>query len=313
MIKRLLFSVTAFAMLSFGATAQEVISFEASEGYSLGPINGQNGWIGLIFNQTITDEMSTDGGYSLKIDQETEVQPQNSTIVGGRKILDDEISDDQYGFSFDINISALGESHYGFQTFSIITNEDDEDLWYYVNWIVFFNNGTVSVMDENDIGDEELTTVADYNWSPESWINVKIEGDNEAGTVDYYINEVLVHTASVVTDTPINVIGFGHHNDGGYAYIDNFQITRGPNSTQNFNKLGLEVYPNPSNNLINITSPEQNIESITVTDLNGRIVKSTELNNTAKAIIDISDLSDGVYMLNISANNHIATQKIIKN
>lgn len=313
MIKRLLFSVTAFAMLSFGATAQEVISFEASEGYSLGPINGQNGWIGLIFNQTITDEMSTDGGYSLKIDQETEVQPQNSTIVGGRKILDDEISDDQYGFSFDINISALGESNYGFQTFSIITNEDDEDLWYYVNWIVFFNNGTVSVMDENDIGDEELTTVADYNWSPESWINVKIEGDNEAGTVDYYINEVLVHTASVLTDTPINVIGFGHHNDGGYAYIDNFQITRGPNSTQNFNKLGLEVYPNPSNNLINITSPEQNIESITVTDLNGRIVKSTELNNTAKAIIDISDLSDGVYMLNISANNHIATQKIIKN
>lgn len=313
MIKRLLFSVTAFAMLSFGATAQEVISFEASEGYSLGPINGQNGWIGLIFNQTITDEMSTDGGYSLKIDQETEVQPQNSTIVGGRKILDDEISDDQYGFSFDINISALGESNYGFQTFSIITNEDDEDLWYYVNWIVFFNNGTVSVMDENDIGDEELTTVADYNWSPESWINVKIEGDNEAGTVDYYINEVLVHTASVLTDTPINVIGFGHHNDGGYAYIDNFQITRGPNSTQNFNKLGLEVYPNPSNNLINITSPEQNIESITVTDLNGRIVKSTELNNTAKAIIDLSDLSDGVYMLNISANNHIATQKIIKN
>lgn len=300
-------------MLSFGATAQEVISFEASEGYSLGPINGQNGWIGLIFNQTITDEMSTDGGYSLKIDQETEVQPQNSTIVGGRKILDDEISDDQYGFSFDINISALGESNYGFQTFSIITNEDDEDLWYYVNWIVFFNNGTVSVMDENDIGDEELTTVADYNWSPESWINVKIEGDNEAGTVDYYINEVLVHTASVLTDTPINVIGFGHHNDGGYAYIDNFQITRGPNSTQNFNKLGLEVYPNPSNNLINITSPEQNIESITVTDLNGRIVKSTELNNTAKAIIDLSDLSDGVYMLNISANNHIATQKIIKN
>jgi len=313
MIKRLLFSVTAFAMLSFGATAQEVISFEASEGYSLGPINGQNGWIGLIFNQTITDEMSTDGGYSLKIDQETEVPPQDRNVVGGRKILDDEISDDQYGFSFDINISALDESHYGFQTFSIITNEDDENLWYYVNWIVFFNNGTVSVIDENDIGDVALITVADYNWSPESWINVKIEGDNEAGTVDYYINEVLVHTASVVTDTPINEIGFGHHNDGGYAYIDNFQITRGPNSTQNFKKLGLEVYPNPSNNLINITSPEQNIESITVTDLNGRIVKSTELNNTAKAIIDISDLSDGVYMLNISANNHIATQKIIKN
>lgn len=300
-------------MLSFGATAQEVISFEASEGYSLGPINGQNGWIGLIFNQTITDEMSTDGGYSLKIDQEPDYPVQSSTVVGARKMLDDEITDDQYGFSFDINISTLDESHYGFQTFSIQPNEDDENVSYRVNWIVFSNNGTVQVIDENDIGDVALITVADYNWSPESWINVKIEGDNEAGTVDYYINEVLVHTASVIKDTPINEIGFGHHNDGGYAYIDNFQITRGPNSTQNFNKLGLEVYPNPSNNLINITSPEQNIESITVTDLNGRIVKSTEFNNTAKAIIDIADLSDGVYMLNISANNHIATQKIIKN
>ena len=58
------FLVFIFAC-SFGINAQN-ISFENTEGYTLGNINGQNNWStpidnnGFITNQVITDEISSD-------------------------------------------------------------------------------------------------------------------------------------------------------------------------------------------------------------------------------------------------------------
>lgn len=55
------------------AWSQQTISFETSEGYALGDLNGQNGWTvtessdGFITNQVITDEKSKDGNYSFKM------------------------------------------------------------------------------------------------------------------------------------------------------------------------------------------------------------------------------------------------------
>ena len=96
--------------------------------------------------------------------------------------------------------------------------------------------------------------------------------------------------------------------DNGYPAITN----NGVASTENFGKLGLNVFPNPVNDIVNITSPEANIEAITITDLNGRTVKSFNFTNVAETTVDASDLSSGIYLLNITANGTVATQKIVK-
>lgn len=83
-------------------------------------------------------------------------------------------------------------------------------------------------------------------------------------------------------------------------------------STENFSKLGLNVFPNPVSDIVNITSPEANIEMVTITDLNGRTVKSINFNNVAETTIDASDLASGIYLMNITANGTVATQKIVK-
>src|SRR5690606_17223766 len=88
--------------------------------------------------------------------------------------------------------------------------------------------------------------------------------------------------------------------------------TEDPTSTENFAKLGLSVFPNPVSDVMNITSPEANIQAVTITDFNGRTVKSINFNNVAETTVDASDLASGVYLMNITANDTVATHKIVK-
>ena len=74
------------------------------------------------------------------------------------------------------------------------------------------------------------------------------------------------------------------------------------------------VYPNPVNNVVTISnSANATIDAVTVSDLNGRTVKSVKLNGETSAQINISDLSAGVYMMNISSDQGSVTKKIVKN
>lgn len=74
------------------------------------------------------------------------------------------------------------------------------------------------------------------------------------------------------------------------------------------------VYPNPSNGLVNISSDlNSSLNSVSITDLNGRTVKTVELNGDSSAQVNISDLSAGVYMMNINSDQGSTTKKIIKN
>lgn len=70
------------------------------------------------------------------------------------------------------------------------------------------------------------------------------------------------------------------------------------------------IYPNPSNSIITISTPNEIIEK-TIYNLQGKLIKSIQ-NNSKE--IDIKDLSDGIYLLKITTENGIInTQKLIKN
>lgn len=78
--------------------------------------------------------------------------------------------------------------------------------------------------------------------------------------------------------------------------------------------MAIDIYPNPSNNEINIIIPDtEKLTSNTITLLSplGQIL-ITEKINSQKSIIDISSLPKGLYLLTISVNENIFTKKIIK-
>ncbi|MCY1485987.1 hypothetical protein D3C87_205210 [compost metagenome] len=100
---------------------------------------------------------------------------------------------------------------------------------------------------------------------------------------------------------------------------DNYVVTATPTidllSTNDFAAVSkFSVYPNPSNGLVNISSDlNSSLNSVSITDLNGRTVKAVELNGDSSVQVNISDLSAGVYMMNINSDQGSTTKKIIKN
>jgi hypothetical protein len=75
--------------------------------------------------------------------------------------------------------------------------------------------------------------------------------------------------------------------------------------------LALNIYPNPANEFLNIEAlmPNLEIKSIIIVDLSGRVVKK-EL-SSLYAPIQLSDLSSGIYLINIHTNQGLIVHKFI--
>ena len=97
------------------------------------------------------------------------------------------------------------------------------------------------------------------------------------------------------------------------TYFDEGCVTRSyynsPNLPSGFDEISNElitVYPNPTNDFINLNS--NSIESIEIYSLNGELL----INNYQKASIDISQLPPGIYILNAVSFDFTSSHKIIK-
>jgi hypothetical protein len=87
------------------------------------------------------------------------------------------------------------------------------------------------------------------------------------------------------------------------------------NINTNFNSKNINIYPNPANNFITIDFNEIiGKTNLIIVDLLGKKVLEQEFNNTPKEIINIENLSNGIYTLRITdAALNSFNYKIIKN
>ncbi len=82
------------------------------------------------------------------------------------------------------------------------------------------------------------------------------------------------------------------------------------------NDFSLTLFPNPANTLVNINLENALNESVVVEiiSLDGKKIKSAQLYNQQNTTIDISTLSEGIYITNFYTNDVlIASKKLIKN
>lgn len=96
--------------------------------------------------------------------------------------------------------------------------------------------------------------------------------------------------------------------------LDALSIDRPTAGTSDFFAKNFSVYPNPSTGIVNLASKNNAaINAIQLTDLNGRVVKNLNANGVTDMQINISDLTSGVYFLNIETELGSGTTKIVKN
>jgi len=76
----------------------------------------------------------------------------------------------------------------------------------------------------------------------------------------------------------------------------------------------LSAYPNPAKDIVTISN-DNNIamQSAEIVDVNGRTIKTVNLNGVSQSTLNVSELTSGIYFLNIATDNGKLTKKIIKN
>jgi hypothetical protein len=76
-----------------------------------------------------------------------------------------------------------------------------------------------------------------------------------------------------------------------------------------FGSNSIKVYPNPANTLVNVEAGEA-LQTIRITDMLGKkIIESQPLQN--QAVIDVSQLGSGLYLIEITASNKKTTKKLV--
>ncbi len=73
----------------------------------------------------------------------------------------------------------------------------------------------------------------------------------------------------------------------------------------------IDMYPNPSNHLINFTNISKK-SNVSIIDVNGKLILKTTINATSNSI-NISQLNNGIYFVRIETEKGILTKKLVKN
>ena len=140
----------------------------------------------------------------------------------------------------------------------------------------------------------------EYKYSADSWA---IQEMNDPGAPctngdSTYTNRVLVIPAS---DTVLVVLCWSSCDPC---------VVAPPTGTEDVLN-NLLIYPNPANNILNISSTEI-INKVEVLDVVGRVIISKTL-NSSNYILDVSGLNNNVYFINYSINGVVKTKKVIVN
>ena len=72
----------------------------------------------------------------------------------------------------------------------------------------------------------------------------------------------------------------------------------------------MSVFPNPTKNMLNIISNSEIIKSLVISNLSGELMFNKIINST-EALVNVSELARGVYVLRINTATGLQTEKII--
>ena len=291
--------------------AQQLISFETSEGYTVGNIDGQQGWTTTgtgagnpnVANQTVSTEDFVAGSQSLKITKETAFPGQTNPIVGAFKQIGSSIPYNNFVLSFDIKFTeqTANSSLYEFQTVGAGPTGG-----VYVIRLRFTETGTI--LAAQTVGTASSFETTTGTWVPNTWYRVKVEGN--ATGLTYYLNGTQIFSGAFFQEYPFTEMRFVHDNFAGSAFIDRIAINNEASlSTRDVVELNnvVSIYPNPASEVLNIKTKDR-IKSAAIYDMSGK-----KINVSVKdSQIDVSALQNGNYIITVQTDKGEFTEKFIK-
>jgi hypothetical protein len=126
-------------------------------------------------------------------------------------------------------------------------------------------------------------------------------------------NAMTLYTVNIPTGTDSHIAfkhGLGGSSRG--IYIDDIQVAQTSNlSSDLFNEENIRVYPNPAKAVLNIDFIE-NIDSVAIYNTLGQQVLFSQVAQNNSTQVDISNLAQGAYIVEITSNDKKVNTRIIK-
>lgn len=172
----------------------------------------------------------------------------------------------------------------------------------YCNYQIWFYESDKSI--EFRIGPNNITNKSQLNDTGISASGFNFESNNDYRLA--YINGTIANPNYVET-TNMNVIPADLNGIIPANTVYRFAVN--PLAIKDQEKVEFSMFPNPANNVLNLTFPEAVSKPYSVYDLLGREVLKGSLNHITQTQINIGSLQNGSYILRIGGS----TQKFIKN
>lgn len=164
-----------------------------------------------------------------------------------------------------------------------------------------------------------------YNWNAETEYTVTDSGEitsytwvlepESAGTMNANGNHVTITWNMSQPDTDVMLYVIGHNDCGNTEPSEALVISLSGYSVDEINATEINVHPNPTNDVINVSI--ENISAdvqITLYNSVGQAVykHNESVENGLNTVINLNDMSNGAYILQIRSNEGIWMKRIIK-
>jgi hypothetical protein len=344
-------SQASFPGLTFGALAtnngalnqaQVSLNVTATGGYN------QTG-APIAINATVTDTLSVTTPYlptgagTKTVNITTTIAGTDSDLTNNQAMFDMFVT--QYEFSRDNNITSGSIGQVSSQDGQPLKIGNTMEI--FDNTAVTAVKLRLATQAAGAVGSEFFAEIWKYDFTAADWVYLaETNTATVAGTTAAWVNlPVLGGPVDVVTGDVLLVVAahFGGTDEIRFGLAQNtfegtvlgftadgagFQLTSpsavmirlldDPSASvaELSNEFGMNVYPNPTNTNTTVSFDLNNeaTAEVNVTDLSGKVVFSTTLgtvNGSQNVTIDTQSLTSGVYMVNLSVDGAVSTQKLV--
>jgi hypothetical protein len=175
---------------------------------------------------------------------------------------------------------------------------------------VSLNWAAQSFGDSNSLEDYQVYVSPNGGGAVANFTTLLLDVDSESNDGNYRTLSLLPYVGKTIRiafrDNTVNKF---------LLFLDNISVTTG-------NSLSVDdiivsskftISPIPVKSMLSVSNTEKiNVNAISIADLNGRVIKENKYNNIDNIQVDLSELSSGMYIMNINSDQGIATKKIVK-
>ncbi|GAB3710182.1 hypothetical protein GCM10028861_02820 [Flavobacterium koreense] len=125
-------------------------------------------------------------------------------------------------------------------------------------------------------------------------------------------NEASITSVQIQSDNKIVCSGFSPNEDYSLGCAAIIRINAGTLSTDTFETNTMKLFPNPTTGIVNMDNSIYNYKNVIVYNYLGQEISKYELNALNNEVINLSSLSNGVYLLKFVKDSESIVVKLVK-